>query len=337
MKISASIYSNKTILQKELVRELDSYYVDYLHIDCIEDLSVFNDISVIRKYSSTPIDLHIISSNPEKFYKPIIENKIELVCFQYENLTSTLNIPSEMHSRIGIGIINETPIEVLKKYLNQDRFNFGLLMTTIPGKSGGVFNKMTYKRVKEFKQMFPSKEIHIDGGVDNHIASELRKLEVNCSVSGSYLVRSNFIGKAIMKLRSDFDKFDFSVTEVMLQLNQIPIIKEKNLSIRNVIKTINTYRMGFTLIVNDASQLVGIITDGDIRNEVLNNLENLNNISWKGMLNKKPVVILDTSLVNDAFKLFKKSKNPILFLPVVDISNTLKGVISVNQLIRGQL
>ena len=48
MKISASIYSNKTKGVETLVRELDDLKVDFLHIDCNDDLSVFNDLSLIH-------------------------------------------------------------------------------------------------------------------------------------------------------------------------------------------------------------------------------------------------------------------------------------------------
>jgi len=52
-----------------------------MHIDCNDDLSVFEDIKRIRKISKTPIDLHIISSRPEAFFDGIIETKTNLFLF----------------------------------------------------------------------------------------------------------------------------------------------------------------------------------------------------------------------------------------------------------------
>ncbi|HLP19530.1 MAG TPA: hypothetical protein VK174_04485, partial [Chitinophagales bacterium] len=66
MKISASIYSGKGKTPEQLVKELDAHGIDMLHVDCADNDKVFDDIAAIRKISSTPIDLHIISAEPEK-------------------------------------------------------------------------------------------------------------------------------------------------------------------------------------------------------------------------------------------------------------------------------
>ena len=102
MKISASIYSNKTKGVETLVRELDDLKVDFLHIDCNDDLSVFNDIEIIQPISKTPIDLHIISSEPEKYFASLIKHQVDFVTFQHENLKAPLRLPKEIKSKIGI-------------------------------------------------------------------------------------------------------------------------------------------------------------------------------------------------------------------------------------------
>ena len=86
MKISASIYSNPDKTIEDLILELDSCHVDYFHVDCNDDLSVFDDIKRIRKISKTPIDLHIITDDPNKYFELIRIHKIEVVCFQIENV-----------------------------------------------------------------------------------------------------------------------------------------------------------------------------------------------------------------------------------------------------------
>ena len=62
MKISASIYSSKEKLLSEIVTELDHHEVDYFHVDCNDDPRVFDDIAYINEHSTSPADLHIISS-----------------------------------------------------------------------------------------------------------------------------------------------------------------------------------------------------------------------------------------------------------------------------------
>ena len=135
MKISASIYSNQNGSLEELIKELDNYSIDYFHIDCLDDPGVFEDIKKIKKLSSTPVDLHIISSDPLKFFPLIEETQTDMVTFQYENIREKLEVPSSVRAQLGLAIVSQTPADVFLDYC--DRFSFILFMTTVPGKSGG--------------------------------------------------------------------------------------------------------------------------------------------------------------------------------------------------------
>ncbi|MFP4092486.1 MAG: hypothetical protein ACLFT3_19405, partial [Cyclobacteriaceae bacterium] len=131
MKISASLYSNKVKSLEELVRELDTLNIDSFHIDCNDDPSVFDDIARIRKISSTPIDLHIISSDPEAYLAKIMEHKVEYVQFQYENMEGRRFSLPRNKTRFGLAVVSDTPLEVFEAY--KDDFSFILLMTTTQG------------------------------------------------------------------------------------------------------------------------------------------------------------------------------------------------------------
>jgi pentose-5-phosphate-3-epimerase len=222
MKISASVYSNKQKELTELVKELDSYHVDYLHVDCNDDLEVFDDIMKIRQVSNTPIDLHVISRSPEKFYNGIKNTGVEMVTFQYENLPKGYTFPSDINSSLGLAITNSTPISVFSEYNNV--CSFVLFMTTKPGVSGGKFADITYERIKEFQKFFPSKSVHVDGGVNDEIAKELMKLGVSCSVSGSFLVKASQLGEALLKLKSRLNSLSYYVNDFMLKPSQLPVI-----------------------------------------------------------------------------------------------------------------
>ena len=90
MKISASIYSDKSRSLKEVILDLVAHQVDLLHVDCNDDLSVFEDIANIRTWCDLPIDLHIITENPSKYYDLLERNPVEYVTFQVENLKEPL-------------------------------------------------------------------------------------------------------------------------------------------------------------------------------------------------------------------------------------------------------
>ena len=55
MKISASIYSNTTQSLTDTIRDLDDHQIDLFHVDCNDDIGVFDDIIKIRKKSQCRI------------------------------------------------------------------------------------------------------------------------------------------------------------------------------------------------------------------------------------------------------------------------------------------
>ena len=90
MKISASIYSDNSRPLKAVIADLEAHQVDLLHIDCNDNVSVFDDIKQIREWCTLPLDLHIITPDPAKFYPYLLENPVEYLTFQVEDLKAEL-------------------------------------------------------------------------------------------------------------------------------------------------------------------------------------------------------------------------------------------------------
>lgn len=333
MKVSASVYSNNEKPLEELVRELDRYYVDYFHIDCNDDLSVFEDIKKIRSISHTPIDLHIISSRPEKFFDGIAETKTELVSFQYENLKKNLEIPAGINSRFGLAIVSETQPEVFTDFKNT--FDFALFMTTTPGKSGGTFNKENFQKIRKFKTMFPDTKINVDGGVNDEISFVLRNMGVSLIVSGSYLVNADFIGAAIHNLRSDRINSHILVSDFMMSIGESPCLESGTFSFRDALQSIEAFNQGFTLVTHKG-KLSGIITNADVRRGLLKHIPDLNNIDPEKIMNRNPVTVNQKNTVTELLQKIKTLNFPILFMPVTDDENNLVGTITFNNLIKGE-
>ncbi len=334
MKISASIYSSKDKELNCLIQELDAHRVNFFHIDCNDDIGVFEDISKIRKISKTPIDLHIITSEPEKYYKLIEKNKIEYVTFQFENIKKEIHIPETIKSNLGLAIVSETDIAIFEKVKNS--FSFILFMATTPGESGGKFNKQNFKKINEFRNKFPGKKIHVDGGVNEELSFILRNMGVSVVVIGSYLFKNDFIGSALLQLKSDDVEGHYLVKDFMLDCEETPVLKFESISFYDVLKSIEDFKMGFTTIVNDARILQGIITNADVRKSLIRNYNNLANISVDDMLNRDPAYVYDYETVTEILAYIKTLNFPVLFMPVVDKNKKLVGAIKFNNLIKGE-
>jgi pentose-5-phosphate-3-epimerase/predicted transcriptional regulator len=334
MKISASIYSDKKRTLKEVIEDLKQHQVDLLHVDCNDDLSVFDDIKAIRSWCNIPIDLHIITENPEKYIDLLIENPVEYITFQYEQLPNHLNLPKEITGKKGLAITTPTSINVFDEYAD---FDFILIMATVPGQSGGVFDKINFSKIRQFRMKYPEKSIHVDGGVNGEVSFILRNMGVSSSVSGSYLFNAPSIGHALMNLTKREIESQFHIGDFMMPLNECPVVQYESISLKNVLQSIENGNLGFCLIVDQNGMLKGLVSSADIRKAMLRHLADLNKIEALDLVNLNPISVFDDNTVLDLLRKIKKCSFPIMYLPVVNKDGKASGIINFAYLIKGEL
>lgn len=334
MKISASIYSDKVRPLAEVIDDLTKHQVDLLHVDCNDDLSVFEDIKAIRTMCDLPIDLHIITPTPSKYYQLLEENPVEYVTFQYEDLEEPLNIPTSVKGRKGIAVITPTPVTIFEEYSHYD---FILIMATIPGQSGGKFDTVNFSKIREFRNAFPGKSIHVDGGVNPEVSFILRNMGVTSAVSGSYLFNAASVGNALMNLTKRTIESSYTVSDFMIPLNESPVVLENELTLEAVLTSIENGKLGFTLVVDDAGKSKGLISNADVRKGLLNNLKDINQLKPIELVNDNPTTICDSSTVIQMLQLIKESNFPITYLPVMSKDGYAKGIVTFVNLIKGEL
>jgi pentose-5-phosphate-3-epimerase len=333
MRISASIYSDKKRSLHETIDDLNAHRIDLLHVDCNDDVSVFDDIRQIRTWCKIPIDLHIITPNPSKYYDLLRETPVEYVTFQLENLEEKLEIPADVSGKKGLSIVTPTPIEAFDAYSN---FDFILLMATIPGQSGGVFDPINFKKIRDFQKKYPSKSVHVDGGVNGEVSFILRNMGVHSSVSGSFLFNAPSVGHALMDLtKRDVDS-QFLIKDFMIPIDESPVVTEQTSPI-DVLKSIELGKWGFTLVLDSNKQLKGIVSNADIRKSLIRTQGILNNESVGDIMNNNPTVISDQATVNQLLQLIKGISFPIMYLPVVNQANQATGIITFMNLIKGEI
>lgn len=334
MKISASIYSDKVRPLNEVIDDLKDHQVDLLHVDCNDDVKVFEDIKEIRKMCDLPIDLHIITPTPSKYYKLLEENPVEYITFQYEDLQEPLEIPDAVTGRKGIAVITPTSVSIFDEYKSYD---FILIMATIPGQSGGKFDTVNFSKIREFRNAYPDKSIHVDGGVNPEVSFILRNMGVTSAVSGSYLFNAASVGNALMNLTKRSIESTYTVADFMTPLNESPVVSLKDLTLEKVLKSIEVGRLGFTLVVDDEGKSKGIISNADVRKGLLKNLGDLNQLDPTSLINASPTKITDTSTVIEMLQLIKYSNFPITYLPVLNKDGFAKGIVTFVNLIKGEL
>ena len=334
MKISASIYSDKSRSLEKVIHDLNNHQVNLFHVDCNDDISVFEDIKKIRAICNIPIDLHLITSEPQKYFDLLRENPVEYLTFQHEDLKEELLIPEDIKCKKGVAITTNTSIEVFDNYKD---FDFILIMATVPGQSGGIFDRENFYKIRKFRRQYPSKSIHVDGGVNGEVSFILRNLGVSCSVSGSYLFKSPSIGHALFNLQSKNLGSSYTIEDFMLPLEDCPTINSNQSNLKLVLETIENGKLGFCLVLNQDQTLAGLISSADIRKALLANLDDLSNLTVQIMTNEAPLYVRTSNTVIELLQIIKSAKFPVMYLPVIDDKSKAKGIVNFVHLIKGEV
>lgn len=336
MKISASIFSDSENDILTTINTLNNYNVDFIHVDDKNRSSIFDDIAIIRENSDLPIDLHFVANNPKDYWSGIIKYNIEYVTFQYEDLASKkIDIPAEFKGKIGLGISTNTQVSVFEDY--KDDFDFILIMATIPGESGGKFDKSNFAKIREFNQRYPDKKVHVDGGVDAEVSFILRNMGVFASVSGSYLFNESSVGLALLNLKLKETASHFLVKDFMRPIKSFHVINVKDLTLENLLITMNKGGLGFTIVTDKNDQFAGIIGNSDLRHGLLKNLNEVNKLNVAEFINTGPMVIYDTMTVLEMLSFINQQTKTVAYFPVINRENIAVGIVSFMNLIKGEL
>lgn len=111
------------------------------------------------------------------------------------------------------------------------------------------------------------------------------------------------------------------VSEIMLDTFNFPIVKE-NCILKVALEQMDYFRLGIACITNEQNQLLGIITDGDIRRKLLRFQKPLSVFFIDDVINqaiKTPITTSSNMTLAHSVTLMEKKQ--VWDLPVVDNSN----------------
>ena len=230
--------------------------------------------------------------------------------------------------------VTQLYISVFEKVSDEARFL--LLMTTIPGESGGTFNPNTFQKIREAQKRFPKHRIHVDGGVNHEVAFILRDMGVYCSVSGNYLMKSQHTGRALHTLKSGIETSKYLVKDFMLTYAETPVCLATD-NFESLLYIMDSAKLGFVCIINDDNTLAGICSNADLRRGLLKNVKDLNNTTLKDITNTTPLTANENWSIAELIDSIQEASFPVLFLPVVNNENKLTGAVTFNQLIKSNI
>lgn len=161
------------------------------------------------------------------------------------------------------------------------------------------------------------------------------------------LVIGDALAVALLSLR-DFKPEDFAlshpggslgrrlltkVSDIMHSGDKLPVIAQ-NATLKEAVLEISKKGLGIVAVIDDNRQLLGVVTDGDLR-RILDSEEDIRNLKVTQFMTKNPKVIAADALAVDAVDLVNNYK--IGALVAVDSTNQVLGAFNVHDLFKAKL
>jgi arabinose-5-phosphate isomerase len=157
------------------------------------------------------------------------------------------------------------------------------------------------------------------------------------------MVMGDALAVCLMEMKGfgsdDFAKFHPGGTlgkKLYLRVADLYVQNEKpqvsaDASLKAVIVEITQKRLGTAVVVNDANQVLGIVTDGDLR-RMLEKNDQLTDLKALQIMSPSPKTIQPDELAIDALDILRK--NNITQLVVVSANNEYLGIVHLHDIVR---
>lgn len=214
MKIAPSMLSADFSKLAEEIKEIESYGVEYLHIDIMDGEFVGN-ISFgpmvyewIRPSSNLVFDVHMMVNQPERYIETVAKAGADIITVHVEatnHVHRAIQMIKQFGKKAGVVINPGTPVSAIEAVLAD--VDLVLVMTVNPGFGGQSFIESTLLKISELKSIREKLnyhyEIEVDGGVNAETGHKCLLAGADVLVAGSYIFNAKDRKAAIQSLRPE--------------------------------------------------------------------------------------------------------------------------------------
>ena len=163
-------------------------------------------------------------------------------------------------------------------------------------------------------------------------------LAIGDALAAVLMANKNFKREDFAKLHPAGDlgrRLKLKVKDIMQPIDKVATV-DSNDDLRNTVIKMTEKPQGAALVLNKEKILMGIITEGDLRRSLANEID-IDNCKANEVMSVNPITIKVDSSLSEVISLMENRESQISVLPVVDQSNICLGLIRIHDIYQTQL